>query len=97
MVDRRELRSVFRDDSLATFLRRVYRQYVEGRDGSAEFALNLRVTTLLSEAKSWCLAREAPVGKQANGGSGPRLANGAGGLANLIPLNGRGGGMERAV
>jgi predicted dehydrogenase len=104
VVDGRELRSVFRDDSMANFLRRVYRQYAEGRDGSAEFALNMRVTALLSEAKSWCLAREARVGEQADGVSGPRLAhgtkgakgaNGAQGLARLLPLNDRGGGMER--
>lgn len=60
-TDRQETRSVFKDDSLTTFLRRVYRQYVEGADGTPEFGLNMRVATLLSEAKAYCLARETPV------------------------------------
>lgn len=60
VVDREETRTIFKDDSLTTFLRRVYRQYVEGTDGTPEFGLNMRVATLLSEAKAYCLARETP-------------------------------------
>jgi hypothetical protein len=93
LVDRRELRSVFRDDSLSTFLRRVYRQYAEGRDGAEEFLLNMRVTTLLSEAKSYCLARETALADAAEDTLGLR-ANGAP-VADLAALNGRTGGMER--
>ena len=95
LVDRRELRSVFRDDSLGTFLRRVYRQYLEGRDGGAEFALNMRVTELLSEAKSWCLAREARGTGPAGGVLGAPSANGTTGVVDLAALNGRAEGMER--
>jgi predicted dehydrogenase len=95
VVDRRELRSVFRDDSLASFLRRVYRQYAEGRDGSAEFELNMRVATLLSEAKNWCLAREARDADPADGVLVPQPVDGPGEVADLAPVNGRGGGMER--
>ena len=58
VVDRQETRAIFRDDSLTTFLRRVYRQYAEGADGAAEFGLNMRVATLLSEAKEHCRAQE---------------------------------------
>jgi predicted dehydrogenase len=94
LVDRRELRSVFRDDSLATFLRRVYRQYADGRDGTAEFDLNLRVTALLGEAKSWCLAREARVPDRTAEALGPRVVTGSG-VPDLAALNGRAEGMER--
>ena len=62
LVDRQQTRSVFRDDSLTTFLRRVYRQYADGLDGAHEFGLNMRVATLLSEAKAHCLAAEAGLG-----------------------------------
>jgi hypothetical protein len=82
---------VFRDDSLATFLRRVYRQYAEGVDGTEEFELNMRVTALLSEAKSWCVAREARVADPL----APRVVNGSTGVADLTALNGRAEGMER--
>jgi predicted dehydrogenase len=95
VVDRRELRSIFRDDSLANFLRRVYRRYVEGRDGSEEFALNMRVATLLGEAKNWCLAREAGDADQADGVLVPRLDGGPDAVADLAPLNGHSRGMER--
>jgi predicted dehydrogenase len=61
LTDRQETRSVFRDDSLTTFVRRVYRQYAEGVDGAAEFGLNMRVAGLLAEAKAHCLAAEAGV------------------------------------
>lgn len=60
VVGREETRTIFKDDSLTTFLRRVYRQYVEGADGTPEFGLNMRVATLLSEAKAYCLERETP-------------------------------------
>lgn len=59
IVDRQETRQVFRDDSLTAFLRRVYRQYAEGVDGGPEFGLNMRVATLLAEAKAYCLTRES--------------------------------------
>lgn len=55
---RTENRAIFKDDSLTTFLRRVYRDYAEGTDGAAEFGLNMRVAALLSEAKAHCLARD---------------------------------------
>ena len=96
LVDRRELRSVFRDDSLASFLRRVYRQYAEGGDGTEEFLLNMRVTTLLSEAKNWCLARETAHAAAPAGALGLRAAaNRTSAVADLATLNGRSGGMER--
>lgn len=60
-VDGTETRSLFRDDSLTTFIRRVYRHYLDGVDGAAEFGLSMRVATLLSEAKAHCLAAEAGV------------------------------------
>ncbi len=60
VTDREETRAIFKDDSLSTFLRRVYRDYAAGADGTAEFGLNMRVATLLSEAKAHCLARETP-------------------------------------
>jgi len=94
MVDRRELRSVFRDDSLATFLRRIYRQYAEGRDGSEEFELNMRVTTLLGEAKSWCQAQE----ERAEASARPvevHAANGSSAVVDLTTLNGHAEGMQR--
>lgn len=59
VTGRQETRSIFKDDSLTTFLRRVYRQYLDGADGTSEFGLNMRVATLLSEAKAYCRARES--------------------------------------
>jgi predicted dehydrogenase len=59
IADRQETRSIFKDDSLATFLRLVYRQYAEGADGTPEFGLNMRVATLLAEAKAYCRSRES--------------------------------------
>jgi predicted dehydrogenase len=53
-----ETRAIFPDDSLTTFLRRVYRDHAAGADGSAEFALNRRVVELLAEAKAHCLDRD---------------------------------------
>jgi hypothetical protein len=46
--------SVFADDSLASFFRRVYEDFDRGVPSEAEFALACRVVELLGTAKSRC-------------------------------------------
>ncbi|MGW6706402.1 Gfo/Idh/MocA family oxidoreductase [Streptomyces sp. NPDC054956] len=56
-ADGKNVRSVFRDDSLARFLIHAYEQFTTDADLEADFRLNARVTTVLAEAKE--LARIA--------------------------------------
>lgn len=55
VVHGRSQRALLPDDSLATFLARVYGELAAGTDSDEEFRLNLRVSELIADAKSMAL------------------------------------------
>jgi predicted dehydrogenase len=57
-ADGREKTSVFRDDSLASFLTRTYREFAAGNRVTADLELNIELVSLLSDAKHLCEASD---------------------------------------